>query len=79
MVCENCGRRMRCGYSVPAQERVRYRVYKCVCGTYTETMETPVGAWGKGEVGDLVGAAQRQRMGFIWRRGERGKAGTGHA
>lgn len=55
---------MGCRYSVPVAARVRYRVYRCVCGGWCETVETPVKERGR-EVGGLVEAAQRKRMAII--------------
>lgn len=68
MQCENCEGRMRCTYSVPAAPRVRYRVYKCpYCGGYGESVEMPLREANE-KMGSLVGAAQRKRMGFIYRK-----------
>lgn len=66
MVCSSCGGTMRCRFSVPAGQRLRYRTYRCdFCGERMETVELPRELVGRADlvadIGKQVDAAKRER------------------
>ncbi len=68
MTCDNCGRKMRCRYSVPTGLQLRFRTYKCKCGTFLTTFEMPERMFMSGrdreDVAAVMDGAKRAQMRF---------------
>jgi hypothetical protein len=72
MVCENCGAKMACRYSVPVGQQLRYRTYRCeYCRSFLDTAEMPLSTYRDRERVDEVVAkvegGKRAQLSFIYK------------
>ncbi len=62
MQCVKCEAKMKCIYSVPVGKTCRYRIYRCRCNSYEETLEVPESKIASDEIKAILRHAREDRF-----------------
>lgn len=75
MICA-CGAKMRCIYSVPTENRTRFRTYRCqACNSFEDTFEVPELSVVSKDLRQIMNQARHKQFAAVKRFAKKGQGG----